>query len=87
MSKLFVLLGAAAVIAVATPAAAQSTVDTPFGGVRVGESRYHHRDYDRPPVQPHRRVFRERDVGMRSSCRSVMVKRSDGSMDRIHRCD
>ena len=86
MSKLFVLLGTAVVIAVATPAAAQSTVDTPFGGVRVGEPRYHHRDYDGPNVR-HRRVFRERDVGMRSSCRSVMVKRSDGSMDRIHRCD
>ena len=84
MRKMFVLLGTAAVIAVASPAAAQFAVDTPVGGVRIGEPRYRH--YDGPVVRE-RRVYRERDVGLRSGCRTVTIERDDGSMKRIRRCD
>ena len=87
MRKMFVLLGTAAVIAVASPATAQFAVDTPVGGVRIGEPGYrHYRDYDGPVVRE-RRVYRERDVGLRSGCRTVTIERDDGSMRRIRRCD
>ena len=87
MKKMFALLGTAAVIAVASPATAQFVVDTPVGGVRISEPGYrHYRDYDGPVVRE-RRVYRERDVGLRSSCRTVTIDRDDGSMKRIRRCD
>jgi hypothetical protein len=71
--------------AVLTPAFAQIAVDTPVGGVRIGEPGYrHYRDYDRPAVRE-RRIYRERGVGLR--CRTVTIERDDGSMKRIRRCD
>ena len=84
------LISAAAIAAatVFTPVAsfAQFAVDTPVGGVRIGEPGYrqHYRDYDRPVVRE-RRIYRDRDVGMR--CRTVTIERDDGSMRRIRRCD
>ena len=83
------LISAAAVAAAAlfTPVSsfAQIAVDTPIGGVRIGEPSYrHYRSYDRPVVRE-RRLYRERDVGMR--CRTVTIERDDGSMRRIRRCD
>ena len=82
------LISAAALVtaAVLTPASAQFAVDTPVGGVRIGEPGYrqHYRDYDRPVVRE-RRIYREREVGM--NCRTVTINRDDGSMKRIRRCD
>ncbi|MGA7596335.1 MAG: hypothetical protein WCB23_00610 [Pseudolabrys sp.] len=76
-----ILLGLLAVstIAIATPvvpASAEVVVDTPVGGVRVGP----HHDYDR---------YRHSD-GYRSyarDCRTITIRRDDGSVRRIRRCD
>jgi hypothetical protein len=54
------------------------TIDTPAGGVRVGEPR---RDEDR---YDHRR-WREREV--RGGCRTITIQRDDGSYRRIRKCD
>ena len=84
--KTFLISAAALVTAAAlTPAFAQIAVDTPVGGVRIGEPSYrHYRDYDRPIVRE-RRIYRERGVGL--NCRTVTISRDDGSMKRIRRCD
>src|ERR1043165_869654 len=81
------LISAAALLtaAVVTPAFAQIAVDTPVGGVRIGEPGYrHYRDHDRPVIRE-RRIYRER--GVRLNCRTVTIERDDGSMRRIRRCD
>ena len=81
------LISAAALVtaAIVTPAFAQIAVDTPVGGVRIGEPGYrHYRDYDRPVIRE-RRIYRER--GVRLNCRTVTIERDDGSMRRIRRCD
>jgi hypothetical protein len=83
-----ILLGllAAAVIAIATapvvsPVSAQVTVETPAGGVRVGRDRdYDDRPYHRRRYYDHRRY---RDHG----CRTITIRRDDGSVKRIRRCD
>ena len=77
------LLGLLAVsaIAVATPvvpASAQVVVDTPVGGVRVGHDRDRYSDYDR---------HRYRSSYARGDCRTITIRRDDGSMRRIRRCD
>ena len=85
--KTLMISAAVAAAAVFTPVAsfAQIAIDTPVGGVRVGEPGYrHYRHYDRPVVQE-RRIYRERNVGM--NCRTVTIERDDGSMKRIRRCD
>ena len=63
-------------------------IDTPVGGVRIGEPgyRHHYRDYDGPVVRE-RRIYRDRDVRMGGGCRTVTIQRDDGSMKRIRRCD
>jgi hypothetical protein len=80
-----ILLGLLAVtsIAIATPvvpASAQVVVDTPVGGVRVGRDRDHDRyrysDYDRPSYRSYAR-----------ECRTITIRRDDGSVRRIRRCD
>jgi len=91
MRNLVISVAAAAAAAVFAPTAsiAQIAVDTPVGGVRIGEPGYHryYRDYDGPAVRE-RRVYRERDVGLRSGdCRTITIQRDDGSMKRIRRCD
>ena len=80
-----ILLGLLAVasIAIATPIApdsAQVIVDTPVGGVRVGRDRDYDRhrysDYDRPQYRSYAR-----------DCRTITIRRDDGSVRRIRRCD
>ena len=76
-----ILLGLLAVasIAIATPiapASAQVIVDTPVGGVRVGRDR----DYDRYR-------YSNRYRGYASDCRTITIRRDDGSVRRIRRCD
>ena len=92
MRKLVMLVGTAALVAVASPAVAQIAVDTPVGGVRIGEPRheYHgHYGYRAPAYDDtvvERRVYRDRAVRL-GGCRTVTVERDDGSMKRIRRCD
>lgn len=63
MKTLTLAAAAAAVLAIATPAAAQIAVDTPIGGVRVGPD---YRDrYDR-------RVYIDRDAY--ASCRTIKTR-------------
>jgi hypothetical protein len=78
------LLGllAAAVIAITTtpvvsPASAQVTIETPGGGVSVGpRPRYREREY-----YERRRGYRDR------GCRTITIRRDDGSVRRVRRCD
>jgi hypothetical protein len=89
MRKLAICVAAVAatVVFAPLPSVAQGIgVDTPVGGVRIGEPGYrHHRDYD---GVRERRIYRDRDVGLRSGgCRTVTIQRDDGSMKRIRRCD
>jgi hypothetical protein len=93
MKKTCILLATAAAFAIAAPAVSMAqgiSVDTPVGGVRIGEPHPYHGHYgytgrysDGPVVE--RRVYRERSVGM--NCRTVTIERDDGSMKRIRRCD
>ena len=77
-----ILLGLLAVagIAIATPvvspASAQVRIETPAGDVRVGPG--HDRDRDRDYGRR-----RYRDHG----CRTIVIRRDDGSVRRIRRCD
>ena len=85
MKKWFITLAGAAVMAAAVPAApsfAQGIgIDTPVGGVRIGEP-YRHRYYDDGWR------FRHRDVYLsHRGCRTVTVERDDGTVKRIRRCD
>jgi hypothetical protein len=86
-----ILLGLLAVagIAIATPvvpsASAQVIIETPGGGVRVGPDR--DRDY-------YRRRYDDRDYDRRGydrdryhRCRTVTIRRDDGSVRRTRRCD
>jgi hypothetical protein len=70
------------------PSSAQIAVDVPGVGVRIGD-RPHYRSYDRydAPVVRERRIYRERNVGLRGDCRTITIQRDDGSMKRIRRCD
>ena len=87
MKTLLISAAALMTAAIVTPASAQLAVDTPVGGVRIGEPSYHrhYRDYDRPVVRE-RRIYRERGVRL-GGCRTVTIERDDGSMRRIRRCD
>jgi hypothetical protein len=79
------LLGLSAIagIAIATPlvspASAQVTIETPAGDVRVGHDR--DRDPDRDRGRYHR--DRDRDHG----CRTVTIRRDDGTVRRTRRCE
>jgi hypothetical protein len=91
MRKFLILAaGIAAFTSFAPASYAQGiAIDTPVGGVRVGEPGYRHhyyRDYDRPFVRE-RRVYRDRDVRLGGDCRTVTITRDDGSFKRIRRCD
>ena len=79
MRSIIVGLLATAAIAIANPASAQVTVDTPAGGVSVGPRAHHYRDYDSPRYRPYAREGR--------GCRTITIHRDDGSMNRIQRCD
>jgi hypothetical protein len=76
MRTIFLGLLAVSAIAIATPpASAQVTVDTPVGGVRVGPDRGYDR-YDHPRYRSYAR-----------DCRTITIRRDDGSVRRIRRCD
>ena len=80
-----ILLGLLAVsaIAIATPvvpASAQVVVDTPVGGVIVGPDHYRSSDYDHPRYRGYARSS-DRD------CRTITIRRDDGSVRRVRRCD
>ena len=81
MRKFLILLaGVAAFTSFAPASYAQGiVVDTPVGGVRIGEPGY--RDHSR------REHWRDRDVRMGGDCRTVTITRDDGSFKRIRRCD
>jgi hypothetical protein len=82
MKKFLILLaGVAALTSFApAPSFAQGVViDTPVGGVRIGEPGY------REPWRRER--WRDREVRMGEGCRTVTITRDDGSFKRIRRCD
>jgi hypothetical protein len=91
MRKWIILASAAAtmMLAPASTFAQGFSIDTPVGGVRIGEpyQRHYYNDWDSP------RVYRspgyvERDVYLRGgNCRTVTIQRDDGSFRRIRRCD
>ena len=86
MKHVFILLGAAAMIILYTPASSNAQgvgIDVPGIGVRVG-------DPDRPRYREHRREdreFRERQVRSGQRCRTVTIRRDDGMVRRARRCD
>ena len=84
MRTMFCGLLAVAAIAIATPASAQLRIETPVGGVRVGPDRQYDRDYDRPRYQG-TTGYGERSYDR--GCRTITVRRDDGSVRRIRRCD
>jgi hypothetical protein len=87
MRSMFVGLLAAAGIAIATPivpASAQVIVDTPVGGVSVGQ-RHYYRDYDSPRYRGYDSP-RYRGYARYGGCRTVTITRDDGSFKRIRRC-
>jgi hypothetical protein len=73
---LLAVAGIAIAIPVVSPASAQVTVETPAGDVRLGHDRDRDRDRDR-------RYHRDRDY----RCHTVTIRRDDGSIRRIRRCD
>jgi hypothetical protein len=82
MRTILIGLLAVSAIAIATPvvpASAEVIVDTPVGGVRVG----HDRGYDRYHDRYHHRGY----GSYARDCRTITIRRDDGSMRRIRRCD
>ena len=72
MKKFLAIAAGIAAFATVIPAYAQVTVDTPVGGVRIGEPPRHE---DRVIVKEREPVLIERDVrGTRRDCDSVTVK-------------
>lgn len=84
MRKFLILLAGVAALTTFAPASnAQGiVVDTPVGGVRIGEPGYRHHDR-----WHERRVYRDRAVRLGGDCRTVTITRDDGSFKRIRRCD
>ena len=89
------LMGTLAVtgIAIATPALAQFYIETPLGGVGVGnydrhdyDGRYHSYDYDRPRYQSYDYDRPRYQSYGDQGCRTITVQRDDGSVRRIRRC-
>jgi hypothetical protein len=71
MKKFLVVAAAAAAFASFAPANAQVAIDTPVGGVRIGEPRHE----ERVIVKEREPVLIEREVrGTRRDCDSVTVK-------------
>jgi hypothetical protein len=72
-----------AAIAIVTPASAQLRIETPIGGVRVGEDRHYDRGYDNRYRGTTGYEQRSNDRG----CRTITVRRDDGSVRQVRRCD
>ena len=60
------------------------TIETPIGGLRMGPERRYDRDYDRPRDRE-TTGFRERSYDR--GCRTITIRRDDGSVRRVRRCD
>ena len=75
MKKYLILLAATAAITVSAPLSsyAQIAVDTPVGGVRIGEPRHEDRDRVKEHEGP---AFREREVSGRPGCVTKSVRDS-----------
>jgi len=89
MKRWYVLVATTAALSFAQGAANAQTIDVgvPGAGARVGESTYReHHEFDRQVLEEHR-VLRERDVSLRSKCRTVTIRRDDGSIKRVEKCD
>jgi hypothetical protein len=94
MRAILIGLLAVAGIAIATPASAQGFYfGAPGIGIGVGSGhhgyegpRYRSYDYDSPRYQTygHRNYD---DSYARSECRTITIRRDDGSVRRIRRCD
>jgi hypothetical protein len=68
-----------------SPTSAQGvTIETPVGGLRMGPERRFDRDYDRPRYGE-TTGFRERSYDR--GCRTITIRRDDGSVRQIRRCD
>jgi hypothetical protein len=87
MTRLLILLGAAAAMTFYAPAPSNAQgigIEVPGVGVRIGEPnrpRYRERRYE------DRGGFRDREVRGGQQCRTVTIERDDGSVRRIRRCD
>lgn len=82
MKYVFILLGAAAMTILFTPASSNAQgvgIDVPGIGVRIGDP--DHRRYHED------REFRERQVRSGQRCRTVTIRRDDGMVRRARRCD
>jgi hypothetical protein len=84
MRTMFYGLLAVAAVAIATPASAQLRIETPVGGVRVGSDRHYDRDYDRPR---HQGTVGYSERSYDRGCRTIIIRRDDGSVRKIRRCD
>src|SRR5258707_871701 len=87
MRKIILAFAGAAALATFAPTAsyAQFAVDTPVGGVRIGEPGWRHDGWRDEGWRDHR-GFRDRDVRLGGDCRTVTIER-DGYVKRIRRCD
>jgi hypothetical protein len=88
MRKLIISVAAVAMAVTFAPVASSAqgiAVDTPVGGVRIGEPYRHYHYDDGPRVE--RRVYREREVRMGGGCRTVTIRNDDGYTKRIRKCD
>jgi hypothetical protein len=86
MKTVLISAAAAAAFIALAPVASQAQgigIDTPVGGVRIGEPGYRHHYYREGPVVE-RRVYRERDVRM--GCRTITI-RDDRGVKRIRKCN
>jgi hypothetical protein len=60
--------------------------ETPVGDVRVGPYRQYDRDYNRDRPRHHGTTgYNERSSD--SDCRTITIRRDDGSVRRVRRCD
>ena len=86
MRALLLTTLAAAGIAFALPAAAQDFyVGTPGVGVEIGPNHYS-RDRDRYRYDEYDRTQGYSGYGGTERCRTTVIRRSDGSVRRIRRC-
>ena len=86
MRKMLIGLIALGTVAVATPVIAQGIyLEAPGVDVEVGRRDRGYRDYDRPRYREYRdydRAYGYREEG----CRTIIIRRDDGSVRRIRRC-
>ncbi len=84
MAGLFAVAGIAIAAPVSTVAAQGVSIETPAGDVRVGPQRRYDRDHD---GRRHRGTTGYNERSRDSECRTITVRRDDGSVRRTRRCD